>query len=70
MHSQTSMVKNRWALEWISNFIPHFTGHVTTYPWWFAAISNEISPADLNDKYKIFFIWCRRNVGHSNAYKS
>ena len=20
--------------EWISNFIPDFTGHVITYPWW------------------------------------
>ena len=20
--------------EWISNFIPHFAGHVITYPWW------------------------------------
>ena len=20
--------------EWISNFIPHFTGHVITFPWW------------------------------------
>ena len=20
--------------EWISNFIPHFTGHVITYPCW------------------------------------
>ena len=19
--------------EWLSNFIPHFTGHVITYPW-------------------------------------
>ena len=21
------------AWEWISNFIPHFTEHVITYPW-------------------------------------
>ena len=20
--------------EWISNFTPHFTGHVITYPYW------------------------------------
>ena len=22
------------VLEWMSNFIPHFQGHVITYPYW------------------------------------
>ena len=25
---------NRWCLEWMSDFITHFTGHVITYPRW------------------------------------
>ena len=24
-----------WTVQWIGNFIPHFTGHVDSYPWWY-----------------------------------
>ena len=30
----TSTVQNYWSSEWISNFIPHFTEYVITYPCW------------------------------------
>ena len=33
-HSQTSMAAAIEVWEWVSNFIPHFTGHMITYPWW------------------------------------
>ena len=27
------------VLEWMSNFIPHFTGHMITYPCWDLSVS-------------------------------
>ena len=29
--------------EWISNFIPHFNGHVNTYPCWDGLNLNHVS---------------------------
>ena len=31
-----------YVCEWISDFIPHYTGHVITYPWWNCIEIDEI----------------------------
>ena len=37
------------VLEWISNFIPHFTEHVITYKCWFCAWDMDLLSAYAND---------------------
>ena len=59
--------------EWISNFIPHFTGHVTVFPSWDLSQSMLVKGVPFLGAAKqgvkiIALVWNVRHFGSSAAY--
>ena len=60
--------------EWISNFIPHFAGHVITYPHFLSIISGHMSTILANERRRLFcnlfFRWPRQPIYISPEFEN
>ena len=58
-YSQASIPKlQRWSLEWINNFIPHFTSYMISYPCWDNSQSMLVKGVpEYSNLNTIGFIW-------------